>query len=108
MHRSAVRYTAEGTPVEIISRARTAPRNGNGSGAAIISVRDHGDGVADEVIDKSFARSRTADASATRVGGAFGGCRLLHAPWLVMAASAPPTPKTAAWKRQAANSHNGH
>jgi two-component system sensor histidine kinase CpxA len=70
--RNAVRYTAEGTPVEITLRASNgAGRNGNGGGAAIISVRDHGDGVADEAIDKIFRPFyRTEDARDRESGGA--------------------------------------
>jgi len=78
--RNAVRYTAEGTQVEITLRAAgsTPPNsNVNGSGSkaaaslsAVISVRDHGDGVPDEFIEKIFRPFyRTADARDRESGG---------------------------------------
>lgn len=70
--RNAVRYTAEGTHVEITLRA---PSNGsNGKAAtdqgAVIIVRDHGDGVPNELIEKIFRPFyRTADARDRESGG---------------------------------------
>jgi two-component system sensor histidine kinase CpxA len=62
--RNAVRYTAEGTQVEITLRA------GNGNGGAVISVRDHGDGVPDEAMEKIFRPFyRTEDARDRESGG---------------------------------------
>src|SRR5205807_93872 len=45
--RNAVRYTAEGTEVEVALRTH----NGNGPRGALISVRDHGHGVPEEAMD---------------------------------------------------------
>ena len=63
--RNAVRYTAEGTEVEVELRVR----NGN-ENAAIISVRDHGQGVPEEAMDKIFHPFyRTEDARDRESGG---------------------------------------
>jgi two-component system, OmpR family, sensor histidine kinase CpxA len=63
--RNAVRYTAEGTQVEIALRSR----NGAGN-AAVISVRDHGHGVPEEAMEKIFHPFyRTADARDRESGG---------------------------------------
>jgi two-component system sensor histidine kinase CpxA len=69
--RNAVRYTAEGTQVEVTLRAvNPASSNGNREAAAVIVVRDHGDGVPDEVIEKIFRPFyRTADARDRESGG---------------------------------------
>jgi two-component system sensor histidine kinase CpxA len=73
--RNAVRYTAEGTQVEITLRAGNriggngASANETGAGA-VISVRDHGDGVPDEVMEKIFRPFyRTEDARDRESGG---------------------------------------
>lgn len=64
--RNAVRYTAEGTPVEISLHAG----NGAGDQAAVISVRDHGHGVPDESMEKIFRPFyRTEDARDRESGG---------------------------------------
>jgi len=63
--RNAVRYTAEGTQVEVSLRVR----NGN-ENAAVISVRDHGQGVPEEAMDKIFNPFyRTEDARDRESGG---------------------------------------
>jgi two-component system sensor histidine kinase CpxA len=64
--RNAVRYTAEGTQVEIALRTR----NGAGDNAAVISVRDHGHGVPEELIENIFRPFyRTEDARDRESGG---------------------------------------
>lgn len=63
--RNAVRYTAEGTEVEVALRVR----NGN-ENAAVISVRDHGQGVPEEAMEKIFHPFyRTEDARDRESGG---------------------------------------
>jgi signal transduction histidine kinase len=63
--RNAVRYTAEGTEVEVALRVR----NGN-ENLAVISVRDHGQGVPDEAMEKIFHPFyRTEDARDRESGG---------------------------------------
>lgn len=63
--RNAVRYTAEGTEVEVALRLR----NG-GDNSAVISVRDHGQGVPEEAMDKIFHPFyRTEDARDRESGG---------------------------------------
>ena len=64
--RNAVRYTAEGTQVEIALHAH----NGPSDNAALISVRDHGHGVPEELIDNIFRPFyRTEDARDRESGG---------------------------------------
>jgi len=64
--RNAVRYTAEGTQVEVALRAA----NGAGAHGAVITVRDHGDGVPDEAMEKIFRPFyRTEDARDRESGG---------------------------------------
>ena len=64
--RNAVRYTAEGTQVEIALHAQ----NGAGDNAALISVRDHGHGVPEELIENIFRPFyRTEDARDRESGG---------------------------------------
>ncbi len=63
--RNAVRYTAEGTQVEIALRLHN-----DGDNSAVISVRDHGEGVPDDVIEKIFHPFyRTEDARDRESGG---------------------------------------
>jgi signal transduction histidine kinase len=63
--RNAVRYTAEGTEVEVALRVRNGSEN-----AAVISVRDHGEGVPDEAMEKIFHPFyRTEDARDRETGG---------------------------------------
>ena len=64
--RNAVRYTAEGTQVEIALR----PSNGVGDRSAVISVRDYGHGVPNDLIENIFRPFyRTADARDRESGG---------------------------------------
>jgi two-component system, OmpR family, sensor histidine kinase CpxA len=63
--RNAVRYTAEGTEVEIALRTHNGTQQ-----AAVISVRDHGQGVPDEAMEKIFHPFyRTEDARDRESGG---------------------------------------
>jgi len=63
--RNAVRYTAEGTEVEVSLRVRNGSAN-----RAVISVRDHGQGVPEEAMDKIFHPFyRTEDARDRESGG---------------------------------------
>jgi signal transduction histidine kinase len=63
--RNAVRYTAEGTGVEVALRVKNGSEN-----AAVISVRDHGEGVPNEAMEKIFHPFyRTEDARDRESGG---------------------------------------
>jgi signal transduction histidine kinase len=63
--RNAVRYTAEGTEVEVALRLQNGSEN-----SAVISVRDHGQGVPEEAMDKIFHPFyRTEDARDRESGG---------------------------------------
>jgi two-component system sensor histidine kinase CpxA len=63
--RNAVRYTAENTQVEVALRVR----NGN-ENSAVISVRDHGQGVPEDAMEKIFHPFyRTEDARDRESGG---------------------------------------
>src|SRR6185312_10834496 len=63
--RNAVRYTSEGTEVEVSLRVR----NGN-ENRAVISVRDHGQGVPEDAMEKIFHPFyRTEDARDRESGG---------------------------------------
>ena len=65
MVRNAVRYTPEGTAVEVA----LTRQNGN----AVISVRDRGKGVPDEALEKIFRPFyRTEDARDRQSGGGTG------------------------------------
>lgn len=67
--RNAVRYTPEGTAVEVALRKQ----NGNGDNFAVISVRDRGNGVPDEALEKIFRPFyRTEDARDRQSGGGTG------------------------------------
>jgi signal transduction histidine kinase len=67
--RNAVRFTPEGTAVEVALRTQ----NGSGDNFAIISVRDRGNGVPDESLDKIFRPFyRTEDARDRQSGGGTG------------------------------------
>ena len=67
--RNAVRYTPEGTAVEVALRKQ----NGNGDNYAVISVRDRGTGVPDEALEKIFRPFyRTEDARDRQSGGGTG------------------------------------
>lgn len=64
--RNAVRYTAEGTEVQVALRTQ----NGSGDGSAEISVRDFGHGVPEEAMEKIFHPFyRTEDARDRESGG---------------------------------------
>ena len=66
--RNAVRYTAEGTQVEIALQAR----NGAGGHAAVITVRDHGHGVPEELIENIFRPFYRAEDARDRESGGSG------------------------------------
>ena len=67
--RNAVRYTPEGTAVEVALRKQ----NGNGDNFAVISVRDRGRGVPEEALEKIFRPFyRTEDARDRQSGGGTG------------------------------------
>lgn len=67
--RNAVRFTAEGTAVEIALRKQ----NGPGDNFAIISVRDFGNGIPEEALKKVFQPFyRTEDARDRQSGGGTG------------------------------------
>jgi two-component system sensor histidine kinase CpxA len=67
--RNAVRYTPEGTAVEVALRKQ----NGAGDNFAIISVRDRGLGVPEESLEKIFRPFyRTEDARDRQSGGGTG------------------------------------
>ena len=67
--RNAVRYTPEGTAVEVGLRRQ----NGTGDHFAVISVRDRGTGVAEEALEKIFRPFyRTEDARDRQSGGGTG------------------------------------
>src|SRR5215211_7415287 len=67
--RNAVRYTPEGTAVEVALRKQ----NGNGNNFAVISVRDRGNGVPEEALEKIFRPFyRTEDARDRQSGGGTG------------------------------------
>ncbi len=66
--RNAVRYTAEGTQVEIALQAR----NGAGDHAAVITVRDHGHGVPEELIENIFRPFYRAEDARDRESGGSG------------------------------------
>jgi two-component system OmpR family sensor kinase len=66
---NALRYTPEGTPVEIGVGVRTAP---DGTRQSVIEVRDHGPGVPDDEAARIFERFYRADTSRTRETGGTG------------------------------------
>lgn len=67
--RNAVRYTPEGTAVEVALRRQ----NGGGDRFALISVRDRGNGVPEESLEKIFRPFyRTEDARDRQSGGGTG------------------------------------
>ncbi len=67
--RNAVRYTPEGTAVEVALRRQ----NGGGDRFALISVRDRGKGVPEESLEKIFRPFyRTEDARDRQSGGGTG------------------------------------
>jgi two-component system sensor histidine kinase CpxA len=67
--RNAVRFTAEGTAVEVALRRQ----NGAGDNFAVISVRDRGKGVPQDALEKIFRPFyRTEDARDRQSGGGTG------------------------------------
>jgi two-component system sensor histidine kinase CpxA len=67
--RNAVRYTPEGTAVEVALRRQ----NGGSDNYAVISVRDRGNGVPEEALEKIFRPFyRTEDARDRQSGGGTG------------------------------------
>jgi two-component system sensor histidine kinase CpxA len=67
--RNGLRYTPEGTAVEVALRRQ----NGTGYNFAVISVRDHGLGVPEESLEKIFRPFyRTEDARDRQSGGGTG------------------------------------
>lgn len=67
--RNAVRFTPEGTAVEVALRKQ----NGSGDNFAVISVRDRGNGVPAEALEKIFQPFyRTEDARDRQSGGGTG------------------------------------
>ena len=67
--RNAVRYTPEGTSVEVALRQQ----NGGSDNFAVISVRDRGNGVPEEALEKIFRPFyRTEDARDRQSGGGTG------------------------------------
>ena len=66
---NALRYTPEGTPIEIGVGVRTAP---DGARQSVIEVRDHGPGVPDDEAARIFERFYRADTSRTRETGGSG------------------------------------
>ena len=67
--RNAVRYTREGTAVEVALRKQ----NGGSNNFAVISVRDRGKGVPEEALEKIFRPFyRTEDARDRQSGGGTG------------------------------------
>jgi two-component system, OmpR family, sensor histidine kinase CpxA len=67
--RNAVRFTPEGTAVEVA----LTRQNGSGDRFAVISVRDRGKGVPDEALEKIFRPFyRTEDARDRQSGGGTG------------------------------------
>ncbi len=66
---NALRYTPEGTPIELGVGVRTGP---DGARQSVIEVRDHGPGVPDEEAARIFERFYRADTSRTRETGGSG------------------------------------
>jgi two-component system OmpR family sensor kinase len=65
---NALRYTPEGTPIELAVGVR-----GTGGGErSVIEVRDHGPGISEEDAAKVFERFYRADTSRTRETGGSG------------------------------------
>ncbi|MEQ4519446.1 HAMP domain-containing sensor histidine kinase [Pseudarthrobacter sp. B907] len=66
---NALRYTPEGTPIELAVGVRTNP---DGARRSVIEVRDHGPGVPDDEAARIFERFYRADTSRTRETGGSG------------------------------------
>jgi two-component system OmpR family sensor kinase len=65
----ALRYTPEGTPIEIAVGVRT---DADGTRRSVIEVRDHGPGVSEDEAARIFERFYRADTSRTRETGGSG------------------------------------
>ncbi|WP_267277843.1 sensor histidine kinase [Arthrobacter sp. CDRTa11] len=66
---NALRYTPEGSPIELGVGVRTAE---GGQQFSVIEVRDHGPGISEEDASKVFERFYRADTSRTRETGGSG------------------------------------
>jgi two-component system OmpR family sensor kinase len=66
---NALRYTPEGTPIELAVGVRAAE---DGTRQSVVEVRDHGPGVPDEEAARIFERFYRADTSRTRETGGSG------------------------------------
>jgi two-component system OmpR family sensor kinase len=66
---NALRYTPEGSPIELAVGVRTAD---DGLPYSVIEVRDHGPGISEEDTSKVFERFYRADTSRTRETGGSG------------------------------------
>ena len=66
---NAVRYTPEGTPIELAVGVRPGE---DGSRRSVIEVRDHGPGISEDEAAKIFERFYRADTSRTRETGGSG------------------------------------
>ncbi|WP_337589569.1 sensor histidine kinase [Arthrobacter sp. ERGS1:01] len=65
---NALRYTPDGTPVEIMVGTRT----GDGGKSSVIKIRDHGPGISEEEAPRIFERFYRADSSRDRNTGGSG------------------------------------
>ena len=66
---NALRYTPEGSPIELAVGVRAQP---DGQRRSIIEVRDHGPGISDDDAARVFERFYRADTSRTRETGGSG------------------------------------
>lgn len=66
---NALRYTPEGTPIEL---AVGAENSNGGTGESVLEVRDHGEGIEPEDVQKIFQRFYRADNSRQRETGGTG------------------------------------
>ncbi|MDR6559725.1 two-component system OmpR family sensor kinase [Arthrobacter pascens] len=66
---NALRYTPEGTPIELAVGVRTGE---DGERRAVLEVRDHGPGIPDSEAPKIFERFYRSDTSRTRDTGGSG------------------------------------
>ncbi len=66
---NALRYTPDGSPIELAVGLRTDPA---GALRSVVEVRDHGPGVPEDEADRIFERFYRADTSRTRETGGSG------------------------------------